>query len=220
MKLIKKEKINKIFERWDLEIEDTHNFIAETAVVHNSNGRAGIIEVDGEMKLFCGSHKQCLKEISDDGKQSLYWTAMDEKMKNLLYKFSTNNQNIVVFVEVYGRKIQDMEYGMNQIGYRAYDITVNGRYLDYEEKMAVFAEFGIEVAPLLYRGPFSMRKMQELVDGPTQMCDPTTAGRFSGREGVVIRPIKEVRHPHIGRKILKMISVDYHERKGKKTEFH
>ena len=188
--------------------------------IHGTNGRAAILNIDGEMRFFCGGHKQCLKEISDDGKRCLYWAAMDNKMRSLLSKFSNNNQNIVVFVEVYGRKIQDMEYGMNQIGYRAYDMTVNGRYLDYEEKMAAFNEFGIEVAPLLYRGPFSMKKMQEIVDGPTQMCDPKNAGRFNGREGIVIRPIKEVRHPHIGRKILKMISVDYHERKGKKTEYH
>jgi RNA ligase (TIGR02306 family) len=188
--------------------------------IHGTNGRTGIIQIDGEMQLFCGGHNQCLKEISDSGKRCSYWTAMDEKMKNLLYKFSNNHQNVIVFVEIYGRKIQDMEYGMNQIGYRAYDISVNARYLDYDEKMRAFNEFEIEVAPLLYRGPFSMRKMQELVDGPTKMCDPTNAGIFQGREGIVIRPVKETYNLKIGRKILKMISVDYDERKGKKTEFH
>jgi len=188
--------------------------------IHGTNGRAAIINIDGEMKLFCGGHKQCLKEVSDDGKRCVYWTAMDDKMQALLAKVSEGGRNVVVFVEVFGRKIQDMEYGMNQIGYRAYDMSVDGRYLDYEDKVALFAEFGVEMAPLLYRGPFSMAKMQELVDGPTTMCDPDKAGRFSGREGIVIRPVKEVRHPHVGRKILKMISVDYHERKGNKTEFH
>ena len=48
------------------------------------------------------------------------------------------------------------------------------------------------------------------------------SGKFKGREGMVIRPVKE-RHseklPQFGRVVLKSISVDYYERKGG-TEFH
>jgi len=45
------------------------------------------------------------------------------------------------------------------------------------------------------------------------MCEKKDAGKFSGREGVVITPIKE-RQGKIGRVILKAISADYLARKN------
>jgi hypothetical protein len=57
--------------------------------------------------------------------------------------------------------------------------------------------------------------------GPTTICKPEDAGKFKGREGLVISPVKEVYFcPNIrGRKILKSVSVDYLTRKNG-TEFH
>ena len=195
--------------------------------IHGMNGRTGLcFDHEGNMLFMAGSHRQRLKEMNAAGIRSTFWTPMDERMKELLKKVSENEtKNVITFVEVFGRKVQDMEYGMNAIGYRAYDISVNGMYVSYDEKVDLFKEFDIEVAPLLYRGPFSMAKMREIVDGPTTLCQPEKAGRFKGREGIVIRPVVETTHPLLsgggksGRKILKMISIDYHDRKGNKTEY-
>ena len=33
--------------------------------------------------------------------------------------------------------------------------------------------------------------MKEITDGPTKICDPKDAGKFKGREGIVIKPTRE-----------------------------
>lgn len=192
--------------------------------IHGTNARAGYIRnalQDNEMAFVAGSHRQLLKEISDKGMRSTYWITMTNEMRSLLQHLSGDTEkDVIVFCEIFGRKIQDMEYGMSDVGYRAYDIAIDGQYMDYDPKMALFEKFNIPVVPNLYRGPFSFSKMEELVDGDTQLCDPQKAGRFSGREGIVIRPVLEGIDSLIGRRILKMISVDYHERGGETTEYH
>jgi hypothetical protein len=82
--------------------------------------------------------------------------------------------------------------------------------------------YGVEMVPYLCRGPFSLEMVAEMTDGPTTICNPADAGKFKGREGVVIRPVKERYSPDLpnyGRVVLKSVSVDYYERKGG-TEYH
>jgi hypothetical protein len=77
--------------------------------------------------------------------------------------------------------------------------------------------------PLLYRGPFGPDAVEAHVSGPTTMCPPDKAGKFKGREGIVITPTRERLGPVGGRPldrvILKAISFEYLERKGG-TEYH
>ena len=61
------------------------------------------------------------------------------------------------------------------------------------------------------------------MSGPTTLCPPDRAGRFKGREGIVIVPVHEravATEGHVfDRLILKAVSFEYLERKGG-TEFH
>jgi hypothetical protein len=64
--------------------------------------------------------------------------------------------------------------------------------------------------------------VEEHTYGPTTLCPPESAGRFSGREGCVVTPVRERYSPELGgsgRVILKSISADYLARKGG-TEEH
>lgn len=196
--------------------------------IHGSNCRAGKILAaneetgEAEFQYMCGSHGQRRKEIDANERRSKYWQGLTPQIKALLDRLCDDTYNVVVFGELYGSGIQDMQYGMAGQGFRAFDISVNGKYLDYDEKERLFQEFGVEAVPFLYRGPFNMEKIQELTDGPTVVCDPEKAGKFKGREGVVIRPVKERYSellPNFGRVIFKSVSVDYLSRKGG-TEFH
>lgn len=59
----------------------------------------------------------------------------------------------------------------------------------------------IEIAPVLYTGPFDPNAIKALADGKT-----TVAGATNIREGVVIRTLAE-RHAHgLGRVLLKLVS--------------
>ena len=53
----------------------------------------------------------------------------------------------------------------------------------------LLGRFGVEMVPHLYRGPFSWEAVEEQTYGPTTMCPPEAAGRFTGREGCVVVPV-------------------------------
>jgi RNA ligase (TIGR02306 family) len=135
---------------------------------------------------------------------------------------------VIVFGEIFGAGVQDMHYGQKGRAFRVFDISVDGKYLDVDELTAFVAEFtaeGVRAVPVIYRGPFSLARIQELTDGPTTVCDASEIKQpFKGREGIVIRPVAERFDERLGgsgRVILKSISVDYHERKNAdRTEDH
>jgi hypothetical protein len=123
---------------------------------------------------------------------------------------------VVLFGEIIGRGVQKgMEYGLSERSFRAFDVAINGRYLGYEEKSRLFAEFGVEPVPVLYRGPLSQKVITQHTDGPTTLAAADELGSFKGREGVVITPVVEredaamLRTGNRGRVIFKSVSADY-----------
>jgi hypothetical protein len=158
-------------------------------------------------------------------RRSEFWEPLTENVKAMLTHVRVTHpgpepvQGIVLFGEAYGT--QDMRYGLkNARGFRAFDIAVNGKYLGYEAKQSLFAQFGVEMVPILYRGPFSVALVEQHTDGPTTMCKPEEAGAFGGREGIVVTPVVERIAEEMmptstnGRVILKSVSADYLARKG------
>lgn len=122
---------------------------------------------------------------------------------------------MILFSELYGSGVQDMTYGCKE-GERkflAYDITIDGQYVDAGAKYDLFESFQIPTVPVLYTGPFSWDVVEAYTDGPTTICDPKDAGPFKGREGVVVTCLTEPRD-YPGRKIYKSISADYLSRKN------
>ena len=172
---------------------------------------------------------RCIK-IDNNGNpiftKSIYWTCCNQNIIDLLNHIKTNISwkepihSIMIYGEIYGNGIQDMKYGETQTNFRAFDISINNIYLDFDIQQELFKKFNINTAPVLYRGPFSKDKVLEYTSGKTTICDPKIAGPFSGREGIVIKPIKETICKEIrSRKILKSISADYLSRKNP-TEYH
>lgn len=190
--------------------------------IHGKNFRMGLVRANGNdnMEFMVGSHNVRLKELNYKGQKSEFWSAFDQNAKDLLTYFSEGIRNVIIFAELYGQ-VQDMSYGIKGFDYRAFDIAVDGNYLDYDTKMGLFSKFNIKTPPLLYEGPFSWKLVEELTIGDTQLCELEKAGPFKGREGIVITPKIErfEFEKNLGRVILKSISADYLARKGG-TEFH
>ena len=158
-------------------------------------------------------------------KRSEFWEPMTDNVRALLahvrdeFPWPEAKAGVVLFGELYGT--QDMKYGLrNARGFRAFDLAVNGRYLDYDVKVALCGRFGVETVPVLYRGPFRDALVEQHTDGPTTMCAPEEAGGFAGREGIVVTPaVQRIDERMIptstnGRVIFKSISADYLARKG------
>lgn len=189
--------------------------------IHGKNLRFGLIRCDEGMTFMAGSHNLRLKEINFKGNTNEFWKVFDEKAKDLLSFLSEGNKSIIIFAELFGQ-VQDMTYGMSGFDYRAFDISVDRKYLSYDEKKQLFDNFKIQMPPFLYRGSFSWDLVEQLTPGPTELCEPEKAGKFKGREGVVITPVVERLDFDLGgsgRVIVKSISAEYIARKGG-TEFH
>jgi RNA ligase (TIGR02306 family) len=126
---------------------------------------------------------------------------------------------VYIMGEIFGKGIQDLTYDETERNFRVFDIYVGkpgeGKYLNYEELEGVCKHvLDLALVPILYKGPYSRAKMDELALGMTVMGN----GKHV-REGIVIKPVIEKYHDSLGRINLKHINEAYLLRKGG-TEFN
>ena len=167
---------------------------------HGTNSRVGYCLVDEGLVYVCGSHTNRRKL----GMGSVYELPLflPEVANLLAYK----GPNAVLFGELFGSKIQGaaFTYGSpNKPVFEAFDLWVNGEYLDDETFRHLCKTEGVPTVPVLYRGPWDRDVVQPLTNG-VSTSDPGTV-----REGVVIRPEEERIDPNIGRVILKWKGDDF-----------
>jgi hypothetical protein len=126
--------------------------------------------------------------------------------------------SVVVYGEIFGNRVQPkMAYGVvGTLGFRVFDISVGGLYLDWTDVQKACDYHNIPTVPLLYTGPFQPELIDQFMNGPTTVCAQTkVAGSFKGREGIVITPLEEQQMTdHSGRLIIKAVSPDYYEAMG------
>lgn len=153
---------------------------------------------------------------SDAVKHNTYWfpwslTGVNTLMDEYDNAFVGVSHNVLLYGEVYGGSIQSLDYGVPKgkgLGFRAFGLRVNGKFMDWDDFAAVCKKHGVETVPVLGRGPFSMAKAKEYADGKSTMADHI-------REGTVVYPVKERENPKIGRAILKYIGTEYELSKHK-----
>jgi len=188
-----------------------------TEKLHGSNARLGLVKTDDGFEFMCGSNRVNWKPEDSKGNIPLWWRLLTEDIANLLTELCDEQHSVIVFGEVFGPGIQDMDYGVGEdLGFRVFDIAVNGEYLDWSELQIACADHGVETVPCLYVGPFDRAVVTDLTNGPTEMCPADQIkSKFKGREGIVITALEETFSPYFrGRLILKSVSADYHDRKG------
>lgn len=199
-----------------------------TEKIHGTNSRVGLVMDDG-FEFMCGTHYRRVKPEDARGRASLYWTPLTENMKDMLEFISNTGKftspvnpetglipspaNVIVFGEIYGNKVSSMDYATPRgKGYRVFDISVNGEYLDWADIGTYCDMFDIETVPLICACPFSPELVDRYIDGPTTLADPEKIKcKFKGREGIVITPLVERYSEQVGRLILKAVSADYYE---------
>ena len=132
------------------------------------------------------------------------WTI--DSVRNMLESLSEKWQQVILYGEIYGSGIQK-GYGYDRtpgkLGFRVFDLMLEGDYQCYAVMKGLCLEFGVEMVPALYEGPFSIEAIRKVAGGMT------TVGDSNIREGVVIKPVSERRHPQVGRLAMKYLSDDY-----------
>jgi RNA ligase (TIGR02306 family) len=190
------------------EIEDLRNYpdvlstgeeVVITEKIDGTNCRVGII--DGE--FMAGSKRNRRKQPPEDQmKTNLYWYPLTiGGVRDLLVGLSEEHEQAILFGETYG-KVQDLRYGLDEsIDFVAFDLMVDGRYLNYEDFKEKCKRHGIPTAPLMARQEFYLPAVRELSSGHSIL-----GGGAHAMEGVVVRPVKERTSPRCGRVILKYIN--------------
>lgn len=170
-----------------------------TEKIHGTNCRISL--VDGV--VMAGSHSVRRKRPADeDIARHVYWYPYTLKGVQDLLK-SQEGRVMILYGEVFG-KVQSLHYGMTgKLGFVAFDLKIDGRYIDYDLFRSMMTTYDIPCVPEVWRGPFSVAKVAEMSKGKTLMSDTHI------REGVVVRPVVERKNPKIGRMVLKYLSEDY-----------
>lgn len=174
--------------------------VVVTEKIHGMNARVGM--VNGE--LMAGSHRTRRKPVEDMAANTFWYPHTIPGIKKLLEADPRNNT--VVYGEIYGKGVQVLDYGTPR-GFAAFDISVNDRYLNYNEFRTLCWAFEIPTVPVIdqfvWEGPESIRRIREDAEGMT------TLSAKHIREGVVVRPVVERWSTAVGRVILKYVSDAY-----------
>lgn len=182
--------------------------VVATEKIHGTNCRVGLIEgvqMAGSMTI-----RRKMPVTVQEWRGSIYWYPFQiPAVKTLLDTLALENacQQVILFGEVYGGSIQDYSYGIEKgkgFGFAAFDLYINGRWVDHDSFVGACQRFGVETVPVLYRGPFSLEAIKAVSDGPSIL-----ANGLHIREGVVVRPVVERTHPKLGRMILKYVGSAY-----------
>ena len=178
-----------------------------TEKIHGTCVRGIVIqdETEGEL-LFFGSkqHPRTRPDTEEEMKSHLYWLPYTlQSVKDMFNDLKTKHKVIEIYGETYGR-VQSLKYGINGIAFRCFGLKLDGRYVDFDERVRICEKYGVPMVPVLYRGPYSLEKIKEVSEGNTTVADIDQI-----REGTVVQPIKERTHPAIGRLILKYVSDTY-----------
>ena len=197
-----------------------------TRKIHGTNARYGIVKKSkltlwDKVKKFLrianewidyeyiyGSHN-CEKGSDSQGFYSTdVWRTIAEKygikerLWNQAKKYSGEDlgSGLVLYGEIYGAGIQkNYEYGLTDIKFVGFDITVDGKYLAPETTHLVTScDLELSHVEVLYEGPWS----QEVQDG--YVFNNYIGGTKVPHEGIVIKHISGERN-----KVAKVINPDY-----------
>jgi RNA ligase (TIGR02306 family) len=197
-----------------------------TRKIHGTNARYGIVKKgkltfwDKVKKFFrladewidyeyiYGSHN-CEKGSDSQGFYSTdVWRTIaenyhiKERLWNQAKKYSAKDlgSGLVLYGEIYGAGIQkNYEYGLTDIKFAGFDITVNGKYLAPETTHLVTScDFQLEHVEVLYEGTWN----QEIQD--SFVFNNFIEGTKVPHEGIVIKEISGDR-----KKVAKVINPDY-----------
>jgi len=224
--LKRKRKVNPFFDVYT-DIENIKNYpstfkdgeiVAITEKLHGTNSRFGLLpsnkqwfEFWKEDYEFCyGSHRV---HIQND-KQVWYDTNIYGQMVKKYNLDKVLPKDYIFYAEIYGKKIQDLTYGLDVIDMRIFDIKdiKTSKYLSNQE----FADMCDELCLPTVKRHFE-EYSKEMIEKYTNMPSEYTDKHI--REGIVVKPIKERYDNSLGRVILKSINPEYLLRK-QPTEFH
>jgi RNA ligase (TIGR02306 family) len=160
-------------------------------------------------KIGVGKHMASFQEADK------YWTPYTiPEVREMLEQINVQCGDVIIYGELFGPGIQKLEYGSKGLSFRAFDLRINGAFVDFDTFYAWCDLYNVPRAPVLYKGPYNgIESVSSYGAGPS-----TIDGAGHIREGFVIKSLIEGTHPAIGRKICKYIGDQYYAWKDGKAD--
>lgn len=135
-------------------------------------------------------------------KQNIKWFCED-----IMNRYGGLPQFVTIRGEVIGPGIQGNYYGLTQHELRIFDIDVDGTPVDASQYLELMEDRPDRVPELYFSGTLRAYLKDKTVK--EMSTDKSRLAPDKLREGIVIRPMTEQRHPKLGRVILKQRSPEY-----------
>ncbi len=181
MKIVKNEVLSEKYQRFDLSIEDTHNFLCNGVVVHNTSAHMSWKFENESVNFFAG------------GEKHTNFVALFD-IENLKAKFKEffPDVNVVVFGEAYGGKQQGMSktYG-DKLKFVAFDVKVGDFWLSVPNADDVVQKLSLEFVDYV-KCSTSLEDLDREMNKDSVQAIRNGMGEGKLREGVVIRPLVEL----------------------------
>jgi RNA ligase (TIGR02306 family) len=144
---------------------------------------------------------------------------IEKALRTLSTELTSEGGNIALYGEIVGPGVQDLEYGLEDIEFFAYDLRVdetcsklpqspNGyEYVKASTFRTIMKNLDIPTVPVLKVGPFDPKDLE-------LRLGRDTINKAHTREGIVIETSEPRWDPKLGRVILKRVSEEYLLRKG------
>ena len=189
----------------------------EVVMREKIHGKHMIVALIDNIFHVC-TRRTSLKEPESVIQNEYWYMAYKLELENKLRQISEShdNKDIVIRGELFGPRCQFMHYGRKEVDFAAFDIEISlGNYVNDAEFQAICDTYEIQTAPVLFKGPFSIEKVEELAEQKSTI----SLANNDFQEGIVVTPKNEVSIPRFGRKILKYISKEYALASGKEVEY-
>jgi len=155
--------------------------------------------------LFTGSRNTWKDPLQDHA-----WSRA-LKAQPSIGQFCVANPNVVLYGEVYGDGVQELKYGLDHgevrfVAFDAFDCNAMN-WVPQRLLRSIAHGVGLQMAPLLYEGPYEKEKMPEFAEGKS-----TLPGANHVREGCVVESLDNPRNSHGFRHKLKIVGNGYLEK--------
>lgn len=222
IKQIKKIKVDS--QRYDLEVEDNHNFFANGILVHNSNVSVWYDRESGSVRLA--------KRSGFIEKDENFYNidSIRERLEEYVSKVANrlpDATQIVLYGELFGgsypdhksntKAVQKGVYYSPNLEFFVFDIAVDGEFMDSQDRWALLHSLDIPMPHVKKVGTFEeCLEESEVFEDPTYEVFglPKVEDNFS--EGLVIKPCKPKFYPCGSRVILKKKNEKFSEKTNKK----
>ena len=187
-----------------------------TELLHGIGVRLGVVKLDDGWRFMVGSQAFILREYSTYDERNPFWSLLDGRVMGMLNHICDNKHPVVIYAQLIGPRVQNLDYGLDKPDIRVYDLLVDGAFQPWEKIESWCRQYKIHTAPLITTGGFSWCMVDNFTEGFSVVTNPgRTKSSFKGRKGIVVTPLEETSSSHLGGRLIgKSVSVSYEARAG------